>query len=55
MQGDKAVILTNVERKTGFLVATKVEDKTAFNIYLKTLEIFKKIPKKKKLSITYDN
>ena len=52
---DKQHILTHVERKSGFLIANKLERGTAELTRKKTIEIFKNISKKKKLSITYDN
>ncbi len=52
---DKQHILTHVERKSGYLLADKLERGTAKLTRLKTIERFKNIVKKKKLSITYDN
>lgn len=51
----KEVILTNVERKTGYLLARKIEDKSWESILWGTREIFKGIPKYKQRTITYDN
>ncbi|MEI8097128.1 MAG: IS30 family transposase [Candidatus Moraniibacteriota bacterium] len=48
-------IVTNVERKYGYLVASKVEQKTAENILDATVEDFKNIPIEMRLSMTYDN
>lgn len=52
---DKQHILTHVERKSGYLLAHKLNRGTAELTRLKTIESFKNIAKKKKLSITYDN
>lgn len=52
---DKQHILTHVERKSGLLFADKLKRGTAELTRLKTIERFKNISKKKKLSITYDN
>lgn len=52
---DKQHILTHVERKSGLLFADKLTRGTAELTRLKTIERFKNISKKKKLSITYDN
>lgn len=52
---DKQHILTHVERKSGKLLADKLERGTADLTKIKTVERFKKIPKKKKLTLTYDN
>lgn len=48
-------ILTHVERKSGLLVADKLHRGTADQTNLTTIERFKKIPQKKKHTITYDN
>jgi len=52
---DKCHILTHVERKSGKLLADKLERGTAELTKIKTVERFKKIPRKKKLTLTYDN
>lgn len=52
---DKQHILTHVERKSGLLLADKLVRGTAELTREKTIERFKNISKKKKLSITYDN
>jgi len=52
---DKQHILTHVERKSGLVLADKLIRGTAELTRKKTVERFKKISKKKKLSITYDN
>jgi IS30 family transposase len=48
-------ILTHVDRKSGFLIADKVEDITKEGIQKLTLNSFQKLPKTKIKSITYDN
>lgn len=53
----KEVILTNVERKTGYLVTRKLTRGTGLCVSEATRELFHDsfIPTNKKLSITYDN
>ncbi len=53
--GSKQVILTNVDRKSWYLLAKKIKDKTWNSVLEWTLEVFKRIPKYKKLTMTYDN
>ena len=48
-------ILTHVERKSGLLLADKLEQGTAMLTKQKTIERFKTIPKNKKYTLTYDN
>lgn len=48
-------ILTHVERKSGLLLADKLEHSTAEETKNKTIERFDKIPKNKKYTSTYDN
>ena len=48
-------ILTHVERKSGLLLADKLEQATAEETKNKTIERFNKIPKNKKHTATYDN
>ena len=48
-------ILTHVERKSGMLFADKLERATAELAEEKTIKRFKKIPRKKKRTLTYDN
>lgn len=48
-------IVTNVERKSGLLLASKVEKNTAENIFESTRELFKDIPEEFRISMTYDN
>lgn len=52
---DKQHILTHVERKSGLLLGDKLKRGTAELTRLKTIERFETIPKKKKLTMTYDN
>lgn len=51
----KQVILTNVDRKSWYLLAKKIKNKTWNSVLEWTVEIFKRIPKYKKLTMTYDN
>ena len=51
----KQVILTNVDRKSWYLLAKKIKDKSWNSVLEWTLEVFKKIPNYKKLTMTYDN
>ena len=53
--GSSGHIITYVERKSGYLVAGKVERATTENINVFTIKNFKKMSKEKRLSITYDN
>ena len=48
-------ILTHVERKTGYLIADKLDVVSSEIVGQKIIEKFKKIPKQKRKSITYDN
>lgn len=52
---DKAVILTNVDRKSGYLLAGKIKDKSWESVLNETVKIFQKIPKYKRKTMTYDN
>jgi len=52
---DNQHILTHVERKSGLLLGDKLERGTAGLTGIKTIARFKKISKKKKLTLTYDN
>jgi IS30 family transposase len=47
--------LTNVERKTGYLLTGLIENRNSETVYNKTSELFEHIPKYKRQSITYDN
>ena len=51
----KEVILTNVERKSGYLLARKIRDKSWESVLEGTQILFKNIPKYKQKTITYDN
>ena len=51
----KQVILTNVERKSGYLLARKIQDKSWNSVLDGTIECFKYIPKYKQRTMTYDN
>ncbi|MBI2644164.1 MAG: IS30 family transposase [Candidatus Wildermuthbacteria bacterium] len=53
--GRSGHIITYVERKSGYLVAGEAENATAENINAFTMGEFNKIPRGKRLSITYDN
>jgi hypothetical protein len=48
-------VLINVERKTGLLLAQKIENKTADAVLESTKDLFENIPDELCLSITYDN
>lgn len=48
-------ILTNVERKSGFLIADKLERSLAELVKEITIQRFNKLPKKKRHTMTYDN
>jgi len=52
---DKSHILTHVERKSGFLLADKLINGTSELTKTTTIQRFKKIPKSKQNTITYDN
>lgn len=51
----KQVILTNVERKSGYLLARKIQDKSWDSVLDGTVECFKYIPQYKQRTMTYDN
>ena len=51
----KQVILTNVERKSGYLLARKIQDKSWISVLDGTIECFKRVPKYKQKTMTYDN
>jgi IS30 family transposase len=51
----KPAILTYVERKSGLILADKLERATADLTRQKTIERFKRMPKDKRHTITYDN
>jgi IS30 family transposase len=48
-------ILTHVERKSGKLMADKLEYSTAEETKIKTVDRFNKLPRNKKHTLTYDN
>ncbi len=48
-------ILTHVERKSRFTMADKVERATAEAIHQKSVKRFKRLPKRKRQTMTYDN
>jgi IS30 family transposase len=52
---DKSHILTHVDRRSGLLLADKLERGLGVLTKQKVVERFKNIPKKKKCTITYDN
>lgn len=52
---NKEVILTNVDRKSWLLLARKIKDKSWNSVLEWTLDCFKRIPKYKKITMTYDN
>ena len=51
----KGAILTNVERKSGKLIASKLPDKCAVSVLKATLEDFQDLPPRLCISMTYDN
>lgn len=51
----KEVILTNVERKSWFLLWKKIKDKSWESVLDATIDLFKNIPKCKQKTMTYDN
>ena len=53
--GKSGHMITYVERKSGYLVAGKTENATVENINAFTLKKFKRIPREKRRSMTYDN
>jgi IS30 family transposase len=55
MGKDKKQILTHTERKSGLILADKLNVITAEETRKKTKDRFKRIPKKKKQTMTYDN
>lgn len=54
-KGHKGAIVTNVDRKSWYLLAAPVQRKTADAIFQATTVLFDDIPKIKKRSMTYDN
>jgi IS30 family transposase len=54
--GERTIhILTHVDRRSGYLMADKLEQATAEQTQLKTLSKFRLLPQDKKQTITYDN
>ncbi len=54
-QDKKPAILTHTERKSGLILADKLERATAEATKEKTVKRFKRVPKNKKYTMTYDN
>ena len=54
-QGSSGHLITNVERRCGYLLAGITKNANVKNINEFTFKSFRNIPKNKKLSITYDN
>jgi len=52
---NSGAIATHVERKGGYLLGGKLEQNNGINFKESTIKSFEKIPKKKRLSCTYDN
>jgi len=52
---NKEVILTNVERKSWYLLASKIPNKSGNSVLEWTIHLFKYIPKYKQKTMTYDN
>ncbi len=52
---DKCHVLTHLERKSGLILADKLIRATAEETKLKTIARFRKIPKEKRQTMTYDN
>jgi IS30 family transposase len=52
---NSGAIATHVERKGGYLLAGKLEQNNGISFKESTIKSFEKIPKKKRLSCTYDN
>jgi IS30 family transposase len=55
VKGEYKYSFTHVDRKSGYLIADKVEVATAEAIQTLTINSFNKLPKTKVKSITYDN
>lgn len=54
-QGKSGYLITNVERKSGYLFAGRVDRASVENINEFTIKKFQLLPRNKRLSITYDN
>ncbi len=52
---DKKQILTHTERKSGLILADKLDETTAEETRKKTKNRFNRIPREKKKTVTYDN
>lgn len=52
---NKEVILTNVDRKSWYLIASKIKDKSWNSVLDETIKLFSRIPKYKRKTMTYDN
>ncbi|MCX6113349.1 MAG: IS30 family transposase [Proteobacteria bacterium] len=52
---NSGAIATHVERKSGYLLGSKLEQNNGATFKDAAVKKFKKVPKKKRLSITYDN
>lgn len=48
-------ILTCVDRKTGYLIAKKIDGDVSGTVARKTIHAFSQLPRKKRRTITYDN
>ena len=51
----KQVLLTNVDRKSWYLLSKKIKDKSWNSVLEWTINLFKNIPKYKQKTMTYDN
>lgn len=54
-QGNSGHLLTNVERKSGYLVSARLDRASMESVNEFTVKYFQRIPREKRLSITYDN
>ena len=54
-QGNSGHLLTNVERKCGYLIAARLDRASVESVNKFTIKYFQRLPKEKRLSITYDN
>jgi len=54
-QGNSGHLLTNVERKSGYLVSVRLDRASMESVNEFTVKYFQRLPKNKRLSITYDN
>lgn len=51
----KGAIVTNVERSSGFFIASKTKNRSAEEIFSSTVKDFESLPKELRISMTYDN